>query len=627
MLFALLLAVAADTVVYPVTNHGRPAGEMRVVRDADSIVVTYAHVDRQRGRWLQSRYTVDAAGRIVAGESRPMTREGVVSAATERYQVLGDSVRFVRTGVFTERVMARNGGFLPLASATPLDLGFHAQHLLAQPERRAVALPGSAVTRLEVAADTTIPMPGGPVRLRLVMLHGSGATPRAVWLDADGGFAASAVEWFITYRADLAPALPTMRAIEIAYRERAAAALTARVAPAHRGTIVIRNVDVFDSERGTILAQQSVVVAEGRIVTVAPSRGFREPRGASIVDGRGKTLVPGLWDMHYHVQLTTQTDAALRYLAMGITGIRDLAADTDVATSLRDRANAGRILAPYTALAGFIEGPQAWAGPSDVIVSTEAEARGWVARYDSLSYDQVKLYNLVHPDLVPTIVAEARRRGMRVSGHIPRGLSIPAAVRLGFNEINHAAFLFSTFYQDSLYVPTMRAYSGVAAIVAPNIDVDGPAMTALIADLKAYGTVVDPTVNLWLRDSTGADSAEAKRNNRAYLRLLKRLHDAGVPIVAGTDLSSLHRELEHYEMAGIPTADVLRLATLGATRVLGLDATHGRIAPGYVADLVLVDGRPHERIADLRRVTLVLRGGTAYTPAALLEAVNSSAFP
>jgi imidazolonepropionase-like amidohydrolase len=418
-----------------------------------------------------------------------------------------------------------------------------------------------------------------------------------------------------------------MRAIEVAYRERAAAVLASRVKPTHEGLVVIRNADVFDSERAVMLPQHSIVLENGRISAVVPTRGFREPRGASVIDATGKTVIPGMWDMHAHVFLTTQTNASLRDLSIGVTGIRDMAADTDVATSLMRRANSGAILAPHMVLAGFIEGPQLWAGPSDVLVSTEAEARAWVARYDSLGYKQVKLYNLVHPDLVPTIVAEARRRGMRVSGHVPRGLTVGAAVRLGFNEINHAAFLFSTHFQDSLYVPTMRAYSGVAAIVAPNFDVDGAAMTTLIADLKTHNTVIDGTFNLWLRDSTGADSLEAKRANRAYLRLVKRLYDAGVTLVAGTDLSSYNRELEHYEMAGIPAPQVLQIATYTSARVMGLQASHGKVAPGYAADLVIINGRPHENIADLRRVELVVRGGKAYAPAALLEAVNSSAFP
>lgn len=628
MLLALTLslALAADTITYPVLNHGRPAGEMRVLRDADSLLVTYAHVDRQRGRWLQTRYTVNAAGAVMSAESRPMTREYVVSAATDRYRVDGDSIVYTRAFGPEGRV-ARGTGFFALGNGTPYDLALQAKHLLAQPNLRAASLPLSALARLEIAADTVLPSTRGGTRLRLAIVHGVGSTPRAVWIDANGDFAASAVEWFIAVRPDLIPAMPAMRALEIAYRDRAAAALASRVKASNEGLVVIRNADVFDSERGVLLPQHSIVMENGRITALVPTRGFREPRGASVIDATGKTVIPGMWDMHAHVFLTTQTDAAYRNLSLGVTGIRDMAADTDIATSLMRRANSGAILAPHTVLAGFIEGPQLWAGPSDVLVSTEAEARAWVARYDSLGYKQVKLYNLVHPDLVPTIVAEARRRGMRVSGHIPRGLSVGAAVRLGFDEINHAAFLFSTHFQDSLYVPTMRAYSGVAAIVAPNFDVDGAAMTALIADLKAHNTVVDGTFNLWLRDSTGADSLEAKRANRAYLRLIKRLYDAGITLVAGTDGSSFNRELEHYEMAGIPAPQVLQIATSTSARVMGLQATHGKIAPGYAADLVIINGKPHENIADLRRVELVVRGGKAFTPAALLQAVNSSAFP
>lgn len=625
-ILTLSLALAADTLTYPVLNHGRPAGEMRVVRDADSVVITYAHIDRNRGRWVQNRYTVDAQGRVVAGEARPMTRAFVVSAATERYRFDGDSLRFTR-GNAPERAVARGTGFAALGNATAYDLALLARHLLASERQRALMLPVGAQTRLEIAADTQVQTARGPARVRLAMLHGAGATPRAVWIDAQANLVASAAEWFITVHPDYIAAMPTLRAVELAYRERAAAAMAARLASVNPGELVITNADVFDAERGTILPQQAIHVRDGRIVRVAPARGFRAPRGAHVVDAAGKTVIPGMWDMHAHVFSTTQTDGNFRNLAIGVTAIRDMAADTDIATSLRDRANAGRIVAPHTILAGFMEGPQLWAGPSDVLVSTEAEAQRTVARYAELGYKQIKLYNLIHPDLVPTIAAEAERRGLRLSGHVPRGLSVNAAIRLGFDEINHAAFLFSSFFQDSLYWPEMRAYSAVAAAVAPTVDVDGAAMTALIADLKAHNTVIDGTFNLWMRDSSGADSVQAKAANRAYLRLIRRLHDAGVTLVAGTDGSSFNRELEHYEMAGIPAPEVLRIATWTAAQVMGESAERGAVREGYAADLVIIDGKPHERIADLRKVTLVVRGGRAYTPTALLEATNATLFP
>lgn len=621
---ALSLAVAADTITYPVMNHGIQAGEMRVVRDADSIVVTYAHIDRNRGRWVQARYGLDAQGRVISGETRPMTRAGVVSAPADRWRVDGDSIRYQRLG--NEVSAARGNGFYALNDRTALDLAFQAQHLLAQPSRSATALPGTVVLRAEVVSDTTVRSARGNARVRFVAIHTMAATPFAVWIDERGGLVASQVAWFITVHPDFVDALPTFRAVEIAYRNAAGAALARRIPVAAQGSIAIRNATVFDSERGVAVPNQTILVQGDRITAVGNARDVRVPRGAQTIDAAGKTVIPGMWDMHTHYQLTSQTNVEPRHLAIGVTTVRDMAADTDVGVQHRDRAARGELVAPRAILGGFIEGPLLWRGPSDVLVHTEAMARDWVARYDSLGYRQIKLYNVVHPDLVPTIAAEVRRRGMRLSGHIPRGLSVNAAIRLGFDEINHGAFLFSTLYPDSVFVPEMRAYSLVASIVARNTNVDGPEMSALIADLKAHNTVVDGTFNLWMQDSLGADSTGARANNRAYLRLIKRLHDAGVTLVAGTDGSSYNRELEHYEMAGIPAREVLQIATITAARVMGEERDYGSIAAGKVADLVIIDGQPHERIADLRKVTLVMRGGRGYEPAALLQAVNTSVY-
>jgi len=628
MISALLLAATvavADTTVYPVMNHGLPAGEMRVITDGDSIVITYAHIDRNRGRWIQTRYGT-VGDRIVSGESRPMTRTGEVSAPTETFVFVGDSVR-VRRGSLAPRTVLRGDGVIAVGNGTAWEQAWMVRDMLTRGLRSAPMLPSETRVRLEIVADTLVETTGMPERVRLVMMHAIGATPQGVWIDTGGELAASTVGWFITVHPRFVGALPTMRAIESSYRNNAGNALAARVPTAVRGNItVIRNVDVFDSERGVVVPRQSVIISGERITAVGPVASVSTPRGAAVVDGTGKTLIPGLWDNHTHFQLTAQTNFVLRTLAIGVTTIRDMAADTDVGVSHRDRANNYTLVSPRVILAGIMEGPMLWRGPSDVLASTEAEARAWVARYDSLGYKQIKLYNLIHPDLVPTIADEAHKRGMRLSGHVPRGLTVPAAIRLGFDEINHGAFLFSTFYQDSLYVPTMRPYSGVAAIVAPHIDVDGAPMTALIEDLRAHNTIIDGTFNLWMRDSLGADSAEAKRANRAYLRVIKRLYDAGVTLVPGTDGSSLNNELEHYVQAGIPAAQVLQMATLGSARVMRDDAMYGSITVGKVADLVLINGRPTERIADLRNIELVIRGGRAYTPKALTDAASTSTF-
>jgi imidazolonepropionase-like amidohydrolase len=355
------------------------------------------------------------------------------------------------------------------------------------------------------------------------------------------------------------------------------------------------------------------------------------PAGATVIDATGKTVVPGLWDMHGHFQLASQTTYGISQLAYGVTSVRDLASDLDVAVAHRDRAQSGDILGPHAVLAGFIEGPGRWAGPSEVIVRTEDEARAWVAKYDSLGFKQIKVYNLVHPDLIPTIASEAHRRGMRLSGHIPRGITVPAAVQLGFDEVNHAAFLFSTFYQDSLYVPRMRAYSLVATIVAPNVNVDGSEMTSLIDVLKAHNTVIDGTFNIWIRSAgsqspVGAGEAvDVEKANRNYLRLIKRLFDAGVTLVPGTDnpsSSTYHTELEVYERAGVPAPQVLQMATIISARVMKDDKDYGSVAPGKVADLLLIDGKPAERVADLRKIDRVMRAGKLLDPKDLFAAIG-----
>jgi hypothetical protein len=504
----------------------------------------------------------------------------------------------------------------------PWESALLVRHLLKQPNQTARILP-QGTARLEIIADTSVQMGGARERVRLAMIYsGTGATPQGVWIDQRGDFFASDVQWFMPVRPGSESVLPALRKIELNWRNRQAEALAQRVNKPAAGPIVIRNGDVFDSERGVMMPKTTVIIRGERIEAVGPADQVATPAGATVIDATGKAVVPGLWDMHSHFQANGGTLGTVLQLANGITSIRDLAADTDVAVTLRDQANSGKILAPHTVLGGFIEGPGAWAGPSDAIARNEAEARALVARYDSLGYKQIKLYNLLHPDFVPSISAEAKKRGMRLSGHVPRGMSVPAAVNLGFDEINHAAFLFSNFFQDSLYWPTMRAYSLVAQVVAPNYNVDSPEMTSLINFLKAKGTVIDGTFNLWM--GQGALTGQGNPGAPQYARLLKRLFDAGVTLVAGTDNTTgqtLVLELELYQHSGIPAPAVLQIATLGAARVMKDDRDYGSIAPGKVADIIIVNGQPAERVSDLRKLEKVIRAGRVYEPEALRRAV------
>jgi hypothetical protein len=638
MTLLLLLALASqrpDTLSYVVLNHGRPAGEMRVIAAGDSAVVRYIYQDRQRGPRLETTYRFSAGGAVTRIEQRGVNAAMFPTDVTAKW----------------EPKPAEQGRFYMMSAQTPYDEALLARYLLKQPDRSAALLPVGRAT-VEVVADTTLSGPGGSRRVRLAMVAIEGGH-EAVWLDEQDRVFASGAGWFVTIPHGWESAVTPLREIEKRWRTGVSARIAERLGRQPPGAVVIQNGSLFDSETGTVRPRMTVVVNGDRIEKVGPTDSVTVPPGARVIEATGKTIIPGLWDMHTHAFLSSE-QSGLMHLAAGVTTTRDVAADTDVALSHRERTLNGTLIGPRMILAGFIEGPGFWAGPSDVLVRTEAEARGWVAKYDSLGYKQIKLYNLVHPDLVPAIAEETRKRGMRLSGHVPRGLTVPAAVQLGFDEIQHVAFLFSTFFQDSLYLPRMRAYSQVSADVAPTFNVDGPEVTALLSFLREKGTVIDGTFNLWqnrgfalpdgndpvfgptlawmppllqraMRASAPSSPQAAGRARAAdanYRRMLKRLYDAGVTIVPGTDNMAglaLLGELEIYERAGIPAANVLQIATIVPARVMKEEKDYGSVAAGKVADLVIVNGQPAERITDLRKTETVIRGGKVFNAVELLK--------
>lgn len=610
----------ADSVVYPVYNHERVAGSMVVTTNADTTTIRYVFTDRNRGSRIFVRYVRRGAD-IISAERRPVLLDGSLGAPTSRMDIVGDSVR--RSNGASTTMTARRKDAFYVGSSTPYDRSLLIARALTRPDRM-VLLPSGDTARVDIVRTTTVQVGGKSEVVRLAALRtGRSANLRYMWIDSHNELFASEVAWFMTIRPDAYPALASLRTIETQMHDAAAEALNKRLMRPTSGVIAITNADLFDSETGTMRPRTTVLVRGDRIVAVGPSASTNVPAGATVIDATGKTLMPGMWDMHVHTQLKSQIRGGPTQLATGITTVRDLAADVDVAVAERDRAQAGLIASPRFVLAGFIEGVTKWAGPTATLVGTESEAREWVARYDSLGYKQVKLYNVVHPDLVPTITQEAHKRGMRVSGHIPRGLSVADAITLGFDEVNHAAFLFSTFYPDSLFVPTMRAYSAVATAVAPNIDVDGKPMTDLIGFLKTHNTVIEGTFAVWVQSAgngiaqaVGAgvptDVAKADAN---YMRLLKRLYDAGVTLVPGTDAygsTTFNSELELFEQVGIPAPTVLQIATIVSARVMNDDKDYGSIAVGKVADMFIVNGKPAEHVRDLRNVEHVVRGGRLY---------------
>jgi cytosine/adenosine deaminase-related metal-dependent hydrolase len=210
------------------------------------------------------------------------------------------------------------------------------------------------------------------------------------------------------------------------------------------GDLVIANTTLFHSEDGSLLINRRVTIRNDRIVSVAPDRGEPVPPGTEIIEGKGKMLLPGLWDMHAHLD----ADGAFLDIATGVTTVRDLGNPIDELTKLRQLIDGGRQIGPRVVPAGFIDGPGPFEGPVKVLAATPEEARQRVNTYADLGYVQIKIYSSVKPELVPIIAAEAHKRGLRVSGHVPAGMTAEQFVRDGADEIQHMNFIFLNFMPD-----------------------------------------------------------------------------------------------------------------------------------------------------------------------------------
>lgn len=630
LLIPLIVASTAvaltDTTHYVVLNHGRAAGEMAVVFEGSTAMVRYRDVDRGNRTHLETSYRFSPDGALLEIVVREPAGDGGPGTVVERFEAGADSVRWshspsrpvrARAGPAGNRGAARAdpNGFYRAGSATPFDRAQLARFLLRQPRRASVIWPQRRQARAEIVADTSVSTNDGATRVRLVMVFEGGPTPYGVWLDEHDEFFADPVGWLITVRRGAESSLPALRATETAHRDAQGESLAQRVITPTTGTLVIRNGNVFDSERAVVLPRTSVLVHGERIIAVGPADSFEIPADATVIDATGKAVIPGLWDMHGHMQLRDQHGDGPAQLAMGVTTSRDMGSDVDIAVSNRDRAAAGLLATPRMILSGFIDGPGVRAGPTEAIANTPDEARGWVGRFDSLGYRQIKLYESVDPDLAGVIAEEARKRGLRVSGHVPEGLRAADVVRLGFDEITHIEFLLMAFLPDSArYFDQRRRPPDLRSTTAV---VESAEMTRLIDLLRTNRTVVEPTLNFYHARLGGV--VPDSMWDATFGRMVRRLHDAGVTLVAGTDGPPARYlvELQLYERAGIPARQILQIATIGAARVMNDDAEYGSISAGKVADIVIVNGRPADRITDLENVETVIRAGRVHEATAL----------
>jgi imidazolonepropionase-like amidohydrolase len=528
------------------------------------------------------------------------------------------------------------------------------ERLLLRSPNRLVPLLPQGEARIERIRVLPVRTDRGPQTLTLYANHGLGFTPNLWWADERASFFAAGGSWFMFIREGYESLQPKLIEAQATYDSTRTATLAKTIIRRPQYAVLFHNANVFDSETGQLRPRTTVVVSGNRITEVGPDGSIATPKGAEVIDVGGKTLMPGMWDMHVHAG----DDDGLLHMAAGVTTVRDLANDVDETVRRRKRFDDGTLIGPRMILAGFIDGPGPFAGPTKALVATRDSAVLWLDRYARLGYEQIKLYSSLDTALVPFIIAEAHKRGMRVSGHVPQGMTAEEFVRAGADELQHVNFLFLNFWRDSVKdtrTPERFTAPGQRAAL---MDLASPRVTQFIQLLRERGTVLDPTLvtfegmfvgragvlnpayaaiaervppNVRRGFLTGGlpvvDSLDQryKDSYAAFKKMVKAMYDGGVAIVAGTDDFpgfAYHRELELYDEAGIPRSEILRIATINAAKLMKRDKDLGSIAPGKLADLIIVDGNPLERMSDIRRVSYVMKDGTVYDPRAMYSAIG-----
>ncbi len=422
---------------------------------------------------------------------------------------------------------------------------------------------------------------------------------------------------------------------------------------AERPIVAIESVAVVDVVQGRIVGPRTVLIVDGRIAAIGEPGAVALPPAAIRVDGRNRYLIPGLVDMHVHL-FNNSTHrppnewAFPLFVANGVTAVREMCAvPADMPTITRWRAAVER---------GELIAPRVLAACIPVPAESPEAVRRLVREAHAAGADFIKVFSEVRESHWRTLLDEARAQRMPVCGHIPAEVSVLTAANAGQRSNEHLTQIYEACSaREQQFLATRRGLDGQEAVklrdaqerevlesfdqrlcdrtsraLAKTGQVQVP--TLVLPHFEARGERVrfrdDPRWRYlrpdeqtrweqYLEQETAADKKLFGQRWDVSRRIVKALHAAGVPILAGTDAPmplvypgfSLHKELELLVESGLSPAEALRAATLRPAEFLGLSESTGSIAVGKRADLVLLDANPLRQISNTQRIRAVVLNG------------------
>jgi imidazolonepropionase-like amidohydrolase len=417
--------------------------------------------------------------------------------------------------------------------------------------------------------------------------------------------------------------------------------------------VTIANVTIIDTTGGPPLLHRTVTLRNGTIEDIRDSTLPKKKQRGVEVNGTGKFLIPGLWDMHVHMvfgdwfRRGKEVTLPL-FIANGVTGVRDMGGELDVLQEWRREISAGTLLGPRIVMSGpMLDGPQP-RFPSSIAIKNSEDGRRAVDELKQRGADFIKLQSLIPRDAVFAIADEAHKQGISFVGHVPDSVRASEMSNAGQKSFEHLIGIFegsSPLEDDFLkgdksagkFLSTydLKRAEALFALLAKNETWQCPTLVwergGNLIELSdfAHDARAKYVPGYWKDVTWKRFETEIKRDNtddlatrRRFvdkeLEVVKAMHNAGIPFLAGTDTPpgvyvfpgfSLHEELQRFVAAGFTPLEALQTATLNAAKFLGMSDRLGTIEKGKLGDLVLLDGNPMEDIRNTQKIAGVVVNG------------------
>jgi Tol biopolymer transport system component len=393
--------------------------------------------------------------------------------------------------------------------------------------------------------------------------------------------------------------------------------------------LVIRNVRIIDGTGAAASGPSDVLVSDGRIARVSPLRSEPTPRGARELDGGGRTVIPGLMNMHVH--LTAYDLNLFPYLYHGVTTVREMGADPSWTLSLRERVNAGELLGPRIFATGgrIIAEKEGLVGPGWRYADV-ADPKTVAAQIESMASggtDIVKPY-FRNPALDSLVSAAAHAAGLPMTSHFV----LLGSLATGLEGKEHSSLQYRSQaapYREDLVAALAAANTCVTPTLQARLSERHSALfqDSVLASLYPAHIIEHGRAMIGQQQNARTQAILRQREEWALVSMLK-LHRAGVRVVTGTDNGppfdepGVLLETQLLVLAGFTPLEAIRAATLDAASCLGVERELGSIGIGKRADLIIVDGDPAADIRDLGRIAWVVLAGAPYTRQEILARVR-----